>query len=153
MISQKIINNLNLKSGFLNLDFIVDEKKNRLYLIEFSTRLGATGIPELYRYYFDFNIFELIASIDNSKKNLLHKNKKFNKGFFISILATAKKKGKLKKIDVSKNYKKNCVFKSFLPINSTVNKFNTGNDSLGYAIFNLKNINLSKKNFFCINIK
>ena len=153
VISQKIINNLNLKSGFLNLDFIVDEKKNRLYLIEFSTRLGATGIPELYRYYFDFNIFELIASIDNSKKNLLHKNKKFNKGFFISILATAKKKGKLKKIDVSKNYKKNCVFKSFLPINSKVNKFNTGNDSLGYAIFNLKNINLSKKNFFCINIK
>ena len=153
IISQKIINNLNLKNGFLNLDFIVQEKTNQLYLIEFSTRLGATGIPELYRYYFDFNIFELIACIDNSKKNLLHKKKRFKKGYFISILATAKKKGVIKKIDVSKNYKKNCVFKTFLPITSKVNKFNTGNDSLGYAIFNLKKINLSNKNFFSIHIK
>jgi phosphoribosylamine-glycine ligase len=153
IISQKIINNLNLKNGFLNLDFIVEEKTNQLYLIEFSTRLGATGIPELYRYYFDYNIFELIACIDSGKKNLLHQNKKLKKDFFVSILAIGKKNGYLKKIDVAKNYKKNCVFKSFLPINSKVSKFNTGNDGLGYAIFNLKKINLSNKNFFSIHIK
>ncbi len=153
IISQKIINNLNLKSGFLNLDFIVEEKTNQLYLIEFSTRLGATGIPELYKYYFDYNIFELIVQIDSDKKNLLHKNKKLKKGFFISILAIGKKNGYLKKINVAKYYKKNCVFKSFLPINSKISKFNTGNDGLGYAIFNLKKKNLSNKNFFSIHIK
>jgi hypothetical protein len=107
----------------------------------------------LYRYCFDYNIFELIACIDSGKKNLLHQNKKLKKDFFISILAIGKKNGYLKKIDVAKNYKKNCVFKSFLPINSKVSKFNTGNDGLGYAIFNLKKINLSNKNFFSIHIK
>lgn len=153
IIAQKIINNLNLKNGFLNLDFIVEKKTNRLYLIEFSTRLGATGIPELYKCYFDYNIFELIARIDSTKKNIPHINKKLKEGFFISILAIGKKNGYLKKIDVAKNYEKNCVFKSFLPINSKVSKFNTGNDSLGYAIFNLKKINLLNKNFFSIHIK
>lgn len=153
IIAQKIINNLNLKSGFLNLDFIVEEKTNQLYLIEFSTRLGATGIPELYKYYYDYNIFELITCIDSTKKNLLPKNKRLKKSFFISILAIGTKNGYLKKIDVAKNYKKNCVFKSFLTINSKVNKFNTGNDSLGYAIFKFKKINLQNKNFFSIHIK
>ena len=156
IISQKIINNLNLKNGFLNLDFIIEKKTNRLLLIEFSTRLGGTGIPELHKYYFNYNIFELIATIDSNKKISLPKNEVHKNCFFISLLAIGKKNGYLKKIEVSKDYRKNCVFKSFLPKNSKISKFNTGNDNLGYAIFklkNIKNINLSSEEFFSIDIK
>ena len=155
-IANKIIKNLNIKNGFLNLDLIFDKKKRKLFLIEFSTRLGATGIPELFNFSHNDNLFDKIIDIDNISKKLNFKNdNKSEKKFFLSLLAISKKKGFLKKIEIKRNLRKFCLFKSFLPIGSKIEKFNTGNNMLGYAIFKFNNktyLNKNINNYFNIKI-
>lgn len=155
-IANKIIKNLNIKNGFLNLDLIFDKKKRKLFLIEFSTRLGATGIPELFNFSHNDNLFDKTIDIDNISKKLdFKKDNKSKKSFFLSLLAISKKRGLLKKIEINKNFKKFCLFKSFLPIGSKIEKFNTGNNMLGYAIFRFNNktyLNKNINNYFNIEI-
>ena len=155
-IANKIIKNLNIKNGFLNLDLIFDKKKRKLFLIEFSTRLGATGIPELFNFSHNDNLFDKIIDINNISKKLNFKNdNKSEKKFFLSLLAISKKKGFLKKIEINRNLKKFCLFKSFLPIGSKIEKFNTGNNMLGYAIFRFNKktyLNKNLDNYFNIEI-
>ena len=155
-IANKIIKNLNIKNGFLNLDLIFDKKKRKLFLIEFSTRLGATGIPELFNFSHNDNLFDKIIEIDNISKKLNFKNdNKSEKKFYLSLLAISKKKGFLKKIEINRNLRKFCLFKSFLPIGSKIEKFDTGNNMLGYAIFRFNNktyLNKNINNYFNIKI-
>ena len=118
-------------------------------MIEFSTRLGATGIPELFNFSHNDNLFDKTIYIDNiSSKFNFKKNNKSQKSIFLSLLAISKKKGLLKKIEINKNFKKFCLFKSFLPIGSKIEKFNTGNNMLGYAIFRFNNKTYLNKNIY-----
>ena len=148
-IANKIIKNLNIKNGFLNLDLIFDKKKRKLFLIEFSTRLGATGIPELFNFSHNDNLFDKTIDIDNISKKLdFKKDSKSEKNLYLSLLAISKKKGYLKNIEINRNLRKFCLFKSFLPIGSRIEKFNTGNNMLGYAIFRFNNKTYLNKNIY-----
>ena len=132
------------------------KKKRKLFLIEFSTRLGATGIPELFNFSHNDNLFDKTIDIDNISKKLdFKKDSKSEKNLYLSLLAISKKKGYLKNIEINRNLRKFCLFKSFLPIGSKIEKFNTGNNMLGYAIFKFNNktyLNKNINNYFNIKI-
>lgn len=153
-ITRKIIDNLNLTQGFLNLDFILDKKKN-IFLLEFSIRFGATGIPEILKYTYNIDIFNLSLNSENIAyyKKILNLK---NNNFYLSYLPFSNTKGILKKIAVKNAGIKNLKYCNFIKINQDVKKFNTGNHGLGIAVFefsNYEHINKDYNHYFDIKIK
>ena len=136
--SSKIINNLSIKNGILNFDFIL--KKKKLYVIEFGARLGATGIPEIINFSSKNNLWKSILCLDN--KNYLYKKFKLkNKFYYISYLLKSNKTGKLKKVEINKKKLEPIKILDYsldYKIGENIKKFTTGNDRIGIVYLKTK---------------
>ena len=101
--AQKIIRNIDAKSGFINFDFIL--KKEKLFVLEFSIRPGGTGIPELIKAAIKKNFFKLLIQFNEKRFNYGKKTSSPKKIYFTYLLK-AKRSGILKKIKINNKYNK-----------------------------------------------
>lgn len=132
--AQKIIRNIDAKSGFINFDFIL--KKEKLYVLEFSIRPGGTGIPELIKAATKKNFFKLLI-LDGEKKFNYGKKISLPKKIYFTYLLKSKRSGVLKKINIKNKYKK--IIKILkvdhdYEYGQKVSKFKYGNHRIGMIL-------------------
>ena len=144
--AQRIIQNIDAKSGFINFDLIL--KKEKLFVLEFSIRPGGTGIPELIKEATKKNFFKLQILI-NEKKFNYGKKASSPKKIYFTYLIKAKRSGILKKIKINNKYKKMIKILKVdhdYKYGQRVSKFKFGNHRLGMilGIANCKHIDLQK---------
>jgi phosphoribosylamine-glycine ligase len=130
---KKIIHNLHLKNGVLNLDLI--DSGEDIYIIEFGLRAGATCIPEGISDITGSNFYDTIIDLATNKKII---ELKMLEGYSsISHLLYSKKTGILDSVDFPLSLPETIKitdYKIDFSAGDKITKFETGNNRIGHVV-------------------
>ncbi|WP_421874970.1 ATP-grasp domain-containing protein [Marinoscillum sp.] len=134
---KKAIESLGIKDGPANVDLILDEKSNKIKVIEVGARIGATCLPELVEYH--TGIDWVGATILNATSNKIFLQKKFSKPVAATIL-TADKDGIFQEYSLMRNLPSNVVeFECTAKKGDVVSTLKKGTDRIGKVLAYGKN--------------